>query len=175
MIQGGHATEKTGINKWRDYTEIYKALVGKCTVYAYSPTFKMQLDDPLTKHYEKLGVHIRKFTSHELIMTLGRHTWNLVGNWSSKGTPVAWDFILPNKFFDAIAAGVPSVSIGCPMVEALIKKHDIGIAVKTPNELIKRWDEHKEKRKNLMLHRKKYCMEKYIGALIDLYEEVLDW
>ena len=118
-----------------------------------------------------LGCRIQKMIPSMVFEKLGEHSWNIVGNWM--GGPVknkVWEVALPNKFFDAVAAGLPSVSFGVPEVDRFIRKHDIGITVSTPEELFERWDEHTEKRKNLCLYRRELSMERFIGKLTDFYE-----
>ena len=181
--QGGHVTpemsKQSGVEKWRDYTDIYKELKGQVHIFTYSPSYFVRMkdgkpaDDDTSTYYKNLGVEVNKLYYNELIDIMGTHTWNLVGNWwkDPAGANV-WDMALPNKLFDGIASGVPPVVINCPEAAELVREHDIGIVIKHPKELRLRWDEHKEKRTNLLLHRDKYALENYIQPLIDLYETI---
>ena len=181
--QGGHVTpemsKKSGVENWRDYTELYTELRGQVHIFTYSPTYFLKLHEgqpmpeDISEYYKSLGVEVNKLFYNQLIDYMGTHTWNLVGNWW-KETPKGnvWDYALPNKLFDGIAAGVPPVVIGCPEAADLVLEHDIGIVIKHPKELKIRWNEHKEKRKNLLLYRDKYAIENYIDPLIDLYKRI---
>jgi hypothetical protein len=60
------------------------------------------------------------------------------------------------------------------MAEEIIAEYDIGIACKTTEELLARWPEHVEKRKNLMLRRRELAMERFIPALTSLYAKILE-
>ena len=178
VINGGISmawTYKDGdenIDAWRNYTELVEYLVDHVKVYIYSPSWSKDASDPLHNHYYNLGAHLGKMNITELLKRLGEHTWNIIGNWQKHPSKV-WQFAMANKFFEAIAAGVPSVSFGCPEMDRIIEKYDIGIVVKHPDELLERWEEHIEKRKNLYLCRRKLCMENFIDRTIKLYEEVL--
>ena len=177
VINGGMSMVKTyqdgheAVDAWRNYTALVKYLVEKVEVYLYSPSWKADASDPLHNHYYGLGAHLGKMTIAEMLKRLGDHTWNIVGNWQEHPSYV-WQFAMANKFFEAIAAGIPSVSFGCGEMDKMIEKYDIGIIVKHPDELIERWDEHIEKRKNLYFCRRKLAMENFIHRSIKLYEAI---
>ena len=179
--QGGHVTPElsklSGVEKWRDYTDIYTELKGKVHIFTYSPNYFLRMDgdnpaeDDTATYYKGLGVETNKRYYHELLDMMGEHTWNLVGNWWNEHPEGnVWNYALPNKLFDGIAAGVPPVVIGCPEAAELVRELDIGLVIKHPQELVTKWNEHIEKRKNLLLYRDKYALENYIEPLIGLYE-----
>jgi hypothetical protein len=64
------------------------------------------------------------------------------------------------------------VSFGVPEADRFIQKYDIGIVVGHPDELVERWDEHIQKRKNLYLRRRELAMERFIGNLTKLYDRL---
>jgi glycosyltransferase involved in cell wall biosynthesis len=172
--QGGHANPAEipvgHPENWRDYTELYGLLKGKKQVYAYSPLFALDGVAAIDKHYIGLGAKIGHLRYDQLLDQIGIHSWNLVGNINQA---MVWDYALPNKFFDAIAAGLPSVSLNVRMVDEIMAEFDIGISVKTVDEMLERWDGRVEKRKNLLLHRRHLSMENYIPELVSLYRKVL--
>lgn len=178
VSQGGHTVQEIGGGEWRDYTDIYSALRGKVSVFACSPQFTHNPEAPsknvyITKHYEQMGVHISNFPYDHLLNVLGNFHWNLVGNWKKNGKRhKVWDYSNPNKFYDAIAAGIPSVVFGVPEVESIVGQCDIGLVCKSPSELLSKWDCHIAKRKNLMMTRKKFSMENYIQSAINMYQEM---
>jgi len=177
---GGHATaSRKGVfqhNSWRDYGELYKALQGKRKVFAYSPSFNLVENDKVAQYYMNMGVSLNRFNYPDLIDRIGEHTWNLVGN--LKHTKVM-DYMAPNKFYDAIAAGVPSLVLNAESVGNLVEKYGIGIYIKGDDtdyiidQIMKRWEEHHEKRYNLIMKRRKFSMENYIGQITRLYETIL--
>lgn len=173
--QGGHANPSEiplgHPEAWRDYTELYGQLQGKKQVYAYSPCFKMDGEAAIDKHYIALGAKLGHLRYDHLLDQMGIHSWNLVGNINEA---MVWSYALPNKFFDAIAAGIPSVSMNTRMADEVIAEYDIGISCKTTEELLSRWPEHVEKRKNLMLRRRELAMERFIPALTSLYAKILE-
>jgi len=174
VSQGGHTVfnkKDRTLGAWRDYTEIFEALVDHVEVFVYAPNFTARADDPDMNHYENIGVTAGKANYFELLPLIASHTWNLVGNWQTEPSPV-WEFALPNKFWDAVAAGTPSVVINCPEAAKIVKKYDIGIVIDEPRQLVKRWNEHQKKRENLLKVRGKLTMEYYIGNLTRLYQKI---
>ena len=168
--EGGHVIGKRfSYDKWRDYTDIYKQLRGKREVFAYSPLWgkNHELDD----YYIQTGAKLAKFGFTELVDRLGEHTWNLVGN---LGDHKVFEYNIHNKLFDGLAAGIPSVVFGSKPSGDIVLKYDIGIVCKTVDELLERWDEHVEKRRNVWLRRKELSMENFIGRLVKLYETLYE-
>jgi len=170
VSQGGHALpNEMESDNYRDYTKVYSDMASRgIQVYAYSLAFANS-DNDLYKHYSSLGITLGYYFYEQMLSILNGHFWNMVGN---IGGHYVWNFSLPNKFYDACAAGLPSVNFSNPEVAKLIDEYDIGINVKDVEELIQRWPEHREKRKNLMLYRKELAMEKHIGKLETLYGEL---
>jgi len=187
VSQGGHSTKQLrGIKRltqWRDYGDLYTALRPHHKVFAYSPMFNLTSSDEKTKqitqYYLNMGVSVNKFTYHDLLKRLGEHTWNLVGNLHRQAV---MDIMMPNKLFDAIAGGVPSIVLNAKTVGEFVEKHDIGIYIKTPkgkddlaciDEINRRWDEALDKRKNLLMKRRLFSMERYIGRVVKLYKKLM--
>ncbi len=172
VINGGVSMDVINSGEiWRNYTDLCKALRGKCQIYMYTPSITARADDKLNIHYMNLGCRISKMMMSLVIEKLGEHSWNIVGNWLANNKKIkVFDINMPNKFFDAVAAGIPSVSFGVQEVNRLIEKYDIGIVANTPDEFIERWDEHIQKRTNLAMHRRKLSMENFIGNLTKFYD-----
>ena len=175
--QGGHVLPDSKVS-WRDYTDLYTELISKeKSVYAYSAQFKQEQTSKrefdIAQHYGRLGAQLGNVEYEFLLELIGAHDWNLVGIWrANENVHKVWSYALPNKLYDAIAAGTPSVSFNCQEAEKIIEEYDIGVVCKTPTEFIERWDEHKEKRKNLMLIRKELALENFISPLVELYESL---
>lgn len=167
VSQGGHTlpTSENPLESWRDYTALYTLMKDKKQVFAYSPQFKKESD--LDKHYISLGCKLGVFSHQDLLKNMGRHDWSLCGNLRKDKV---WELALPNKFFDALSAGIPIVNFGCKEVERLIDAFDVGINVETVDELIERWDEHTSKRYKVFLNRGFFTMERYIDKLVELYK-----
>jgi hypothetical protein len=174
VINGGvTANPANRLELWRDYTKIVKELTVDFDVYIFSSSWKSNAGDSLHNTYYELGAHCGKLTPQQLLKRLAEHTWNLVGNYvlDEEGSYV-WKYSLPNKFFEAVAAGIPTVVFNCPEVAKIVERYDIGIVIQDPKELKKRWAEHSAKRKNLYMVRRKLCMENYIKPLLGLYDEM---
>ena len=173
--EGGHVLPDSEAY-WRDFTDTYKMILkaGK-EVYAYSAMFtqneKLVQEFEITKHYAGLGAKLANAEYDILLEMMGTHDWNLVGNYRQKEHKV-FKYALPNKFFDGLAAGIPPAVFNRPEVIKIVQENDIGIVCETPDELVDRWDEHREKRKNLMLERSRFSMENFISVLTDLYDSI---
>ena len=107
----------------------------------------------------------------DLIHQIGRHDWGFVGN--SFKTP-EWKYGLSNKLFDYMAANLPIIAWNADTNWNFIKKYKIGIKVNSFEEMVDRWGEVRECRKNLTKIRLSLALENYIERLEKLYEEVLD-
>lgn len=170
VSQGGHSIPglySRVAEHWRDYTKLYTYLNGKCGIFVYCP----RVDEEVFKaHYAPLVTFLGKAVYDTLLDKLGEHSWNLVGNWTEHRV---WQFSAPNKFYDALAAGVPSVVFNTQSIIDIIEEEKFGLIVNHPDELLAAWDSHSECRKNLMLKRSKYCMENFIGRVEDLYKTVI--
>lgn len=105
-----------------------------------------------------------------LLKNIARHDWSLVGNIFPTSE---WDYAMPNKLFEYIAASIPIVAINAKEVGEFIEKHGIGITVKSLEELRDRWQEHTEIRKVLIKKRAQFSMEKNIEPLENLYKELV--
>ena len=169
VSQGGHSlpTDENPLESWRDYTALYSLFKDKKQVFAYSPQWRE--GSKLDNHYIELGAKLGVFSHNDLIDKMGRHDWSLCGNLRKDRV---WDLALPNKFYDAMAAGIPVMNFGCKEVATLINTFDVGINVETVDEAIERWDEHKSKRYKVHINRRFFTMEREIGKLEKLYEEL---
>ena len=173
--QGGHvAPSQVHGDHWRDYTELYKTITshGK-QVFVYSPSISFDQNKDPDKHYLDIGngkLRLGKLPYDELLQQIGGHSWNLVGN---SNDAYVWKYALPNKFFDSMASGTPSVVFGCTEVKDIVEEYQIGMWVESVEEFIDRWDEHPQYRTSLMLNRRHLSMESFIRQLTDLYDEVL--
>ena len=110
------------------------------------------------------------FAYSDLLNHISRHDWGLVGN-TVKNTQ--WNAAMPNKLFDYMAAGVPSVVIGASESAKLVEEYGFGIVVKNLKELAERWGEHRQCREKLFKCRQELSMDHHIHNLENLYREVL--
>ena len=171
VSQGGHTVDP---KSWRDYTEIYKKLAGSVKVIACSGEFVINQNAGkrivnTSNHYSDLGIKLANMKYETLLDAIGGIDWNLVGNWKADPIPDVWEVAVPNKFFDAVAAGTPSFVINAPEVSKIVVPLKIGIAVDTPEEMIERFGESKKCRKKLAIHRRDLAMERFIHRVEGLY------
>lgn len=173
VCQGGHAVPgqqgRLG-TYWRDYTKLYAYLLGRCNTYVYTPDLHKGKNAPVNKHYPRIVTSIDVLPYNQMLDRLGAHSWNLVGNWCEHRV---WQFSAPNKFYDALAAGLPSVVFHIKSVIDIMEEEGFGISITHPDELLDRWDECLAMRTQVFLKRHKYTMNRFIGRAVDLYKEVL--
>lgn len=117
---------------------------------------------------ETAFIHGRK-SYGELLECLARHDWGTVGN--LEHTP-HWDATMPNKLFDYMMAGVPTVAINATETGRFVEQNKIGISVSSIEELMQRWNESRRCRKELIKRRQDFVMEAHIHKLEELYKTV---
>lgn len=127
-------------------------------------------DEGFMKLYQDLTVVHPGYGYKDLLMQISRHDWGLVGNLLDSPQ---WQQTLPNKLFDCLASGVPSVCINASASSDVVSEHKIGITVGSIEELAQRWGEHRECRINLWKARKSLAMDNHIHKVIYLYESLL--
>lgn len=106
----------------------------------------------------------------KLIRIMGCHDFGLCGNVKKYRE---WNVAFPNKLFEYLAAGIPIIALNCTEVAKFVRKHEVGIVVKSIQEIKDRWDERMECQKNVFLKRFEFTMEKHIHILEELYEELV--
>lgn len=106
----------------------------------------------------------------KMLRILGCHDWGLCGNLKRYRE---WDLAMPNKLFEYLAGGIPVIALNCSEVAKFVKKHGVGIVVKSIEEIKSRWDERAECQKNVFLKRFEFTMEKHIHLLEELYGKLI--
>lgn len=126
-------------------------------------------DKEFTDIYKDTAIIHPPYVFDVLLRQISRHDWGLVGNIKEYSE---WDYAMPNKLFEYIAAGVPIVAINAKECGEYVVEKGIGIAVKSIDELKERWREHTDIRKNLLKTRRAFNMEENISVLKELYDRV---
>ena len=120
--------------------------------------------------YKDIAIIHPPYVLDVLLRQISRHDWGLVGNLHPHSE---WDYAMPNKLFEYVAAGVPVVALNAKECGEYVVEKGIGISVNSLQELTERWKEHTEIRKNLLKTRRGLNMEENIGSLKSLYEQLL--
>ena len=123
------------------------------------------------KFYEAISLPKPTLPYNSLLKSLGHHDWGLCGN---LGQFKEWDVAMPNKLFEYLAAGIPVIAMNCKSVEEFVQEHQVGICVKSVQEIKDRWDERFKCQANVFKTRQKFTMENNISILEKLYAEVLN-
>lgn len=127
-------------------------------------------DEAFKKLYEPISYVHKGYAFNELLDQISRHDWGLVGN--TVKSP-QWSIALPNKMFDYLSSGVPSVCINAKAASELVAEHGFGITVNSVDELAERWAEHRECRNKLFKARSYFAMENHIHNVEELYRAVV--
>lgn len=126
-------------------------------------------DEKFKKNYGDNAFIHAPLEYEELLRSVTRHDWGLVGN-SVKTRE--WDVAMPNKLFEYMAAGVPVVAMNAAQCSKFVQETGVGITVEGPEELAARWSEHRETRKRVFTERQKWSMNAQIHRLEKFYEVV---
>ena len=153
--------------RYCEYTELAKELHGRgIPFHLYTP----RKDDKIQKHFGETAAWRGCYTYDKLIRKVARHNWGILGNIDEH---LAWQHAMPNKLFEYMAAGIPIIAMNAKLAGEFVEEHGFGIAVKTVDEIVERWGEHRECRKNLALKRFDWAMEQHIDKVKELYETLI--
>ncbi len=175
LVYQGRLDLKTEIKKvvhlkgftYCDYEEMAQKLSEENIAFHLYP---LRQDKEFIDIYKDISIIHAGKDYGDLLKCLTRHDWGLVGNIFPTSQ---WTAALPNKLFEYIAACVPIVVINAKESGIFVRKHNIGIEVKSIQEFKERWPEHEEIRKNLIKTRLKFTMDAHIHKLEDLYEKII--
>ena len=126
--------------------------------------------EELKKIYKPIAIWHKGLPYERLLSALGFYDWGLCGNVKKFRE---WDISLPNKLFEYLAGGIPVVAMNARETGKFVEKHDVGISVKSVQELKDRWDERDACQKNVFLKRDLFTMEKHIYLVEDLMRSLL--
>lgn len=153
--------------KYCEYTALSKALSNAGIKFnLYTP----RSDERIQKHYGDNAIWQGSYPFDQLIRKLGRHDWGLVGNIDYHP---AWQYAMPNKLFEYMAAGIPIVALNAKAAGEFVEDLGIGMSVETVDDIRRRWDERDKCRKTLIECRYDWCMDEHIYKLEDLYDNII--
>jgi len=151
---------------YAEYTGLAKALHEKTIpFYLYTPRNK-----DVQETYGDTAIWKGSYEYGKLIRQIGRHQFGLVGNLDEH---LAWKHAMPNKLFEYLAAGLPVIAINADSAGAFIEEHGFGMNVKTVDEIVDRWTEHRKCRANVAKHRLDWSMERHIDKVEKVYKELV--
>lgn len=134
--------------------------------HIYSP----RENEKVRKRYSEVSILHEPQKYDRLIKRIGGHDWGLVGNLRPH---TEWKNALPNKLFEYLAGCTPVVAMHADESAKIVSEYGVGVVVESPEELAKRWSEHRKCRENVVKHRMFFAMENHIHKVERLYQEVL--
>lgn len=156
-VKGPH----TGF-EYCEYTDLAK----RCHAMGMDFHLYARSDKKFVEHYKDIALLHQSVEYEQLIGTLTRHDWGLVGNVKKTRE---WDMAMPNKLFEYTAASVPVAVMNADPSAKFVKETGMGIVVDGPEELGERWKEHREVRKKLVKERQNWSMNAHIHKLEEFY------
>jgi len=161
------------ILKYRDLFPILKLLVeqgNEVHAYAGNP------DAYMTGQH--LGVVVHEPTPFDkLLQEMTEYKYNLLIFNNKEGLEDQVNYTTANKMWDALAAGLPSLTCWCPEMEKYIRKHKIGLVFNDISEISDTTHfEHlySELIENIKIKRQELIMENQIWRSENLYAKLLD-
>ncbi len=152
---------------YRDFNEVFRYLSDKgIPIVAFAAN-----TDAVVHHGESGAMVLGPVDHFQLLSHLSRFDWGLVG--SPLKANLQWDYAMPHKLFEYIAAGIPIITWSAAEVAEFVKKHKVGVVVDSWKDIPDIYDQHEQYRKNVSLVQTQFTMEKQIDELIAMYEELL--
>ncbi len=171
IYQGGIGEDGSKAYPYREYYKDFKDLSSQGFDVGIAPKgtqIQQFVDDDDFIVYRTLEYE-------DLLKLISQHHYAYVGyafDACDDTTKEYCNAAMPNKVFDALAAGVPMIVRNCAAVEKLVLESDIGLVYHKDvfKEAERRYE---ELRRNVLEFRKFMMMEQGIGLLIAKYEEIV--
>lgn len=162
------ASDDKGFMQYANYVDVCKGFqeVG-IPFHLYAPGGSKE---GKRKYYESICHLCTPLPYDKLIRILGCHDFGLCGNLKKYRE---WNLAMPNKLFEYIAGGIPIIALNCNEIAKFVRKHKVGIAVKSIQEIKDRWGERAKCQKNVFAKRFEFTMEKHIHVLEELYGKLI--
>lgn len=159
--------KRNGVYSYRDWRDASREF------YRIGIPFVMFCADPsIGKAYLDTGAAVMMTIPYTAMLNnLSRFDWGMVGcPWPDR----TFEAAMPNKMFEYLAAGVPSIVMNAPEASEFAEEHGIGVTVRNVKEIKKVYDKHEEFRKNCLKKRKELLMETQTNDILNFYRTVLD-
>ena len=156
---------------YRKYARDLHALAAQGFKVGIYPARKMDM-------WEYEGLMVLKTQPHaDLLLALSRYHYAYVGFAFHETEPETQRYChacLPNKFFDAMAAGVPVIVRNCRTVERIVQEHGLGLVWNGGDIRHVAEQAHARLRANVLEMRGMFTMERQVGKLLKVYKELTD-
>lgn len=108
---------------------------------------------------------------YPMLTQLSRFDWGFIGC-SFEHSQYKW--AMPNKMFEYIAAGIPTLAMNAGEAGAFLEKNELGVHIRSLDEIPYVYDWHKELRRKVKERRRNFIMENQADTLIGLYNGLLE-
>ena len=157
---------------WRDFRSVCATLAD-----AAIPVFMQMPDQKYADEYIFYGATpLYPTCGAKLIEEMTAYTWGICGYDDLKKGEVQKQGYLPNKLFEYIAAGIPTISYNTGAVGEFVEKHNIGAVAKTKDDIIRIFkdkDLQKRLQKNVRKARLDLTMEAQMDDILAFFETVI--
>ena len=159
IVYEGGITNKP--DSYRYYVDVVRNSISRGIPFNIYP-----VDTGISKIYQDAGANVMAEMSYfDLIPAMSRFEWGFVGPGFKHR---AFDWAMPNKLFEYLAAGIPPVVYESQEALEFVKEHGIGIEFK--DDAIK--DKDVREMYAGIVKEKRFIMESQSSKLIALYESL---
>ena len=164
VYEGKLINDENSHYPYRNHLPFFQGLIKKgINVFAYPSNPHVPYE------YFEAGISLMPTLPYmDLMMELTRYDWGFVGGALQC---VQRDRAMPNKLFEYITAGIPVLAMNVPEVENFINEYDLGVVVKTVNDIKRVYGDHEKYRKNVCKLRSQISMENQVDKIVKLYKE----
>jgi len=159
--------EQFKYHAYRDFRSTFSYITGRLNI----PMIVFPANMDAMETYANTGalmMHTHEYSA--LMSKLPMCRWALVGG---PGKFKQWDWAMPNKLFEFMAAGVPIIAINSEEICEFVNRWQVGVCVDSLDEIPSIFNDSQKYRANLWFLQKKFTMENEVGKIEELYMEVL--
>ena len=164
VYEGGITADDRHPHPYRDYRQLTNVLLELGI-----PFHIYGANDTWNATYQHLGAYMYPTLPYnEMLRSLSRYDWGFVG----PGVPHrAFDWCMPNKLFEYLAAGIPVIVWKSDEAAEWVKERGVGVVIDDLNEIGVLADFHAGYKEKVRAMR--FTMENQIDKLINFYNQLL--
>lgn len=110
----------------------------------------------------------------DLIPALSHYKWGIAGG---PIQTLQWDWAMPHKLFEYLAAGIPVIGFNSDNIKEFIEKHEVGVYVNSWYDIPDVFKDHELQarlRANVLEKQRQFTMEREVEPLLNTYKGLLE-
>jgi len=80
---------------------------------------------------------------------------------------------MPNKLFEYIAAGIPTIVLNAKEAGEFVEKHELGVFIKDINDIPKIYADHQKYRRIVREKRHQFTAESQAEKIVRIYDSII--